>query len=231
MSNIQFIGGEKGGVGKSVIARLLTQYFIDKGKPFTALDADASHGALTRFYTDYSQPVSLNDVEDTDRIIQLAVDDNQTILVDLPSQSRNTLNAWLKDNDILSLASENNIGVTFWHVMDDGMDGIKLLEKTLTDAFDHANYVIVKNFGRGEDFSAFEGSQVEQDALNSGAKIISIKQLLSSTMRKIDRLNYSYWAAANNSDTAAGECLNLLERHRVKAWLKDSYNQLEFALS
>jgi cellulose biosynthesis protein BcsQ len=29
MTNIHLIGGEKGGVGKSVVARLLAQYFID----------------------------------------------------------------------------------------------------------------------------------------------------------------------------------------------------------
>jgi cellulose biosynthesis protein BcsQ len=29
MSSLNFIGGEKGGVGKSVAARALAQYFID----------------------------------------------------------------------------------------------------------------------------------------------------------------------------------------------------------
>ena len=32
MPSINFIGGEKGGVGKSVLARVLAQYFIDKGR-------------------------------------------------------------------------------------------------------------------------------------------------------------------------------------------------------
>ena len=31
---LNFIGGEKGGVGKSVTARVLAQYFIDKGRLF-----------------------------------------------------------------------------------------------------------------------------------------------------------------------------------------------------
>ena len=30
MSRIHFVGGEKGGVGKSVVARLLAQYYIDE---------------------------------------------------------------------------------------------------------------------------------------------------------------------------------------------------------
>jgi hypothetical protein len=37
MSSLNFIGGEKGGVGKSVAARVLAQYFLDKGLPFIRL--------------------------------------------------------------------------------------------------------------------------------------------------------------------------------------------------
>ena len=31
MSQIHFIGGEKGGIGKSLLARVLAQHFIDVG--------------------------------------------------------------------------------------------------------------------------------------------------------------------------------------------------------
>ena len=40
MANIQLIGGEKGGVGKSVVARVLAQYMIDKNIPFVGFDTD-----------------------------------------------------------------------------------------------------------------------------------------------------------------------------------------------
>ena len=50
MGTVHFIGGEKGGVGKSLMARLLAQYFIDHGQPFLAFDCDKTHGALMRFY-------------------------------------------------------------------------------------------------------------------------------------------------------------------------------------
>jgi cellulose biosynthesis protein BcsQ len=55
-SVIHFIGGEKGGVGKSLVARLLAQQFIDNNMPFAGFDTDRSHGALLRFYGDYAQP-------------------------------------------------------------------------------------------------------------------------------------------------------------------------------
>ena len=48
-TNIHFIGGEKGGVGKSLMARLLAQYMIDHELTFLGFDTDRSHGALMRF--------------------------------------------------------------------------------------------------------------------------------------------------------------------------------------
>lgn len=48
-----------------------------------------------------------------------------------------------------------------------------------------------------------------------------------STMNRIDELNCSFWAAANNRDTKAGPCLNLMERRRVKIWLQNSYRDLD----
>ena len=56
-SKVHFIGGEKGGVGKSMVARLIAQYLIDRQLPFVGFDTDRSHGALLRFYADYASPV------------------------------------------------------------------------------------------------------------------------------------------------------------------------------
>ena len=60
MTNIHLIGGEKGGVGKSLVARLLAQYMIDNHIPFIGFDSDRSHGALLRFYSGYASPVLID---------------------------------------------------------------------------------------------------------------------------------------------------------------------------
>ena len=60
MSYIHFIGGEKGGVGKSLVARVLAQHFIDRSVPFLGFDTDKSHGALLRFYADFAAPAVLD---------------------------------------------------------------------------------------------------------------------------------------------------------------------------
>ena len=73
MTTIHFIGGEKGGVGKSVVARVLAQFMIDHDIPFMAFDTDRSHGSLLRFYADYASPTLIDSYQSLDAIIETAV--------------------------------------------------------------------------------------------------------------------------------------------------------------
>ena len=153
MNRIHFVGGEKGGVGKSVLARVLAQYYIDKGKPFTAFDADLSHGALVRYYGDYSQPVDIGNFESADQIAEVCAEQGCDVLVDLAAQSARNVDRWMAESGLIEFASEMGLVVTLWHVMDDGSDSVRLLDKTLATYGAGPQYVIVRNFGRGGDFS------------------------------------------------------------------------------
>ena len=73
MSSLNFIGGEKGGVGKSLVSRLLAQYFIDHDLPFVGFDTDRSHGSLLRFYADYASPALVDNFEALDAIVETAL--------------------------------------------------------------------------------------------------------------------------------------------------------------
>ncbi len=218
------MGGEKGGVGKSVVARLLTQYYIDRSMPFIAVDADRSHGAMARFYSDFTQAGDLDRFETTDHILQLALDLDQRVLVDLPAQSDRLLSKWIEKNGILELATEYSIPIVFWHIMDDGKDSVALLQALLAKYDNMVRYVIVKNLGRGSDFSAFENSPVRKLADEVGAKIMTLDELHKPTMLKIDVKNMSFWGAINN---AADGCLGIIERHRVKVWLRSVYKEFD----
>jgi hypothetical protein len=225
MSTIHFIGGEKGGVGKSVVARLAAQYCIDKAIPFVAADADASHGALLRFYSDYTRPVDLADTDSADQILSLATESNRRVVVDLPAQSDRLLTNWLEEAGILELAAEADVRVVFWHVIDDGKDAVTTLDRLLGRHGDRAQYCVVKNEGRGTLFRLFDESPARATAERLGAAIIAIPELNAATMQKIDRLDASFWAAANGT-TGGAETFTRMERQRVKVWLTAAFDQV-----
>jgi hypothetical protein len=230
MSSLNFIGGEKGGVGKSVAARVLAQYFIDKGQAFTGFDTDRSHASFTRFYADYASPVIVDNYEGLDQIASVfetdAVDGPQpSVIVDLAAQTAAPLARWIKDSDLLGLLAEMGVTVNFWHLADPGKDSVDLLDRLVDTYGAGPNYVVVRNLGRGSDFSQLEASPALQKALTLGAQVISLAPLHEASMRKIDRQNASFWAAMN---TRTGpDALGMLERQRVKTWLKATYAALD----
>ena len=99
MANIHFVGGEKGGVGKSLMARVLAQYMIDRNIPFLGFDTDRSHAALLRFYPGYASAVVVDRYDALDAIVEAAVQvPERRILVDLAAQTHEPLVKWMDDS-------------------------------------------------------------------------------------------------------------------------------------
>ena len=227
MATIHFIGGEKGGVGKSLVARVLAQYLIDHDKPFLGFDSDRSHGALMRFYADYASPIVIDQYESLDQVMEAAADQaNRQIIVDLAAQTHRPLVSWMEDSGALELAAELGIDVRYWHVMDSGKDSVDLL-RALFDRFDdELDYVLVLNQLRGEDFGIFEKSGQQERARGLSAQQIRFPRLHEASMTRIDARSTSFWAAAHNTGKDITG-LGMLERQRVKIWLAKAYAELD----
>ncbi|HEX4329185.1 MAG TPA: mobilization protein [Burkholderiales bacterium] len=223
MSNLHFIGGEKGGVGKSLVSRILAQYCIDRGLPFIGFDSDKSHGALTRFYTDYAAPVVVDDFKSLDRIVETAAaSPDERVIVDLAAQTHHPLVRWLEDSGVLDLCGDLGLTLTYWHVMDAGRDSVDLLKRLLDQFGARLNLVVVLNALRGDQFTILAESGQRERAEQLGARFITLGHLSDATMQKIDAQSTSFWAAVNHTEGNLG----LLERQRVKVWLNRAYEQI-----
>jgi len=225
MSMIHFVGGEKGGVGKSVVSRLLSQYFLDNSLHYAGLDADQSHPTLTRYYQDFTQPLNLDVFESTDEIMELALAGERNVLIDLPAQSQRFLDHWIEENGVLDMCEEMGITLVYWYVVDDGQDSVQLLKHFLAKYQQHLQCVVVKNQGRGSDFSALEALSALQQT-DDHLQQVSIPALHADTMCKIDKLHFSFWAAIHVKDSLQGN-LSLMERQRTRVWMKRVYAMLD----
>jgi hypothetical protein len=227
MAHIHFIGGEKGGVGKSLMARVLAQYMIDREIPFIGFDTDRSHGALMRFYSGYASPVLVDNMEALDSIIESAVEKpERRVLVDLAAQTHDPLVKWMDDAGVVNLADEMGMTIHYWHVCDCGKDSVDLLKKLLDRFGTSIEYVLVRNQVRGNDFSVLEQSGEQSRALHMGARMVSMKKLNESVINNIDAGSSSFWKAKNPQDPHGGG-LGLMDRQRVKTWLRDIYREID----
>ncbi len=217
MSQIYFVGGEKGGVGKSVVARLLAQWCVDRAVPFAAIDADASHGSLLRSYGEFTRPVDLDAFASADEIVDRALAAERTVVVDLPAQSGRALERWIESADVIRFAREAGIRMMLWHVSDGTFDSIRDLERTLDRWADAFRYIAVKNHGRGKDFSLFDESAGRRRVEQMGGAVIELPELDAAAMARIDRNGSSFWGAVH--DATGGHVLPPLQRERTRLWL------------
>ena len=149
------------------------------------------------------------------------------MLVDLAAQTHDPLVKWMDDAGVLNLADEMGLSICYWHVMDSGKDSVDLLRKLLDRFGTGLRYTLVRNQIRGNDFSVLELSGEQARAQGLGAKIVSVKRLHDGVINKIDAASSSFWNAKNPDGNAAS--LGLMDRQRVKMWLRDLYREIDEA--
>lgn len=223
MGKVHFVGGEKGGVGKSMTARVLAQYYIDKDQPFLGFDCDSSHGTFSRFYSEFSSPIVIGEEDSLDGMLA-AVEEypERDLIIDLAAQAAGPLGQWIEETDVFGLLDDLGYQVCLWHVMDDGADSVTLLDALLERyPQESVDFVVVQNLGRGSDFSRFKKSDTYKKAQERGALLIELPKLQSKLTQKIDFNNSSFWAVANDKGI-----MNIAERQRMKVWLRNTYEQL-----
>jgi hypothetical protein len=90
---------------------------------------------------------------------------------------------------------------------------------------DRVQHIVVKNFGRGSDFLAFDQSEARTRLDELGGHIIELPELQAASMFAIDHSAVSFWAAIHTTD---GErALRPLDRQRVRIWLERCYAALQ----
>lgn len=146
--------------------------------------------------------------------------------MDLAAQTHYPLALWIEESGVLELAEELELCLCYWNVMDSSKVCVDLLSKLLDQHGSRLKYVLVRNQFRDASFNILEFSGVKGRALDMGAKVVTLKRLHAPVMTKIDRNNYSFWAAQNR-DYDNLYTLGLLERQRVKIWLGQAYREIE----
>ncbi len=223
MGRVHLVGGEKGGVGKSVVARLLVQYHIDRAISWAGFDTDRSHGALLRHYAGSARALSIDDMEDLDQIVEALERGTEAVIVDLAAQTEASLEAWLDAGDVPGLLRQFGHTLWLWYVIDDGKDSVQLLSGLLDRVGEDTRVVCVVNHGRGRDFMLFEDAKLRDRVKAAGGYVIELPELHPGSMLRIDAYDKSSWAAIHNEDPSEGPCLSLMQRQRAKVFVRRAH--------
>lgn len=231
MGRVHLVGGEKGGVGKSVVARLLAQYWIDRAVSWIGFDTDRSHGALLRYYSGFTRPLDAHRMQDLDQIVEALDDSVEEIVVDLASQTERPLERWLEAGDVIRLLERLGHPLWFWYVIDDGKDSTRLLSSLLDRIEGSVHVVCVLNHGCGQNFELFEEAKLRQRIEQIGGDVIELPALHDESMLKMDAYDKSFWAAIHNTDPNDGPCLSRMQRERAKVFIRKAHETFRSILN
>lgn len=234
MAKIYIMAQGKGGVGKSFIAGLLAQYFLEKGRPALCFDADPNNASFAAFPAYNAVRVKLSEVGDDinprhfdvlwEKLYQAGEED--MIILDIGASSFLPFCAYLKENNAIALLREAGHDVVLQSVLAGGpMFGECLMG--LAELFSHFETVPVVVWlnpfgGKCE----FEGQAFQDSALYL-EQHPRIRAVVSLPAEKQATTGYDIaqvqLAHLTFREAIEAEGINLMARQRLtQAWRKIS---------
>ncbi|WP_178381626.1 mobilization protein [[Phormidium ambiguum] IAM M-71] len=223
-TKIHLIDGEKGGVGKSLFARVLIQYFMDKKYPFLAVDADRSNPDVSRIYESVCRSALFSEDEkkffEADKIFEWAFENS--VIVNLPAQVYPLVTNWIEKNNLIELGKQSKISFCKWFVCTGGYDSVQLFLKSVQHFEKRIAHVLVRNCGLEDDWSSVEEMEEVQNAVKKyEVKVIDFPKFYSRERNAIDARGITFELARNSQE------FGVLGRQRIKSFILSAYEAFE----
>ena len=151
------VGADKGGVGKTTVARTLLDYFTAHHVPTRAFDTESPKGTLKRFHPDISEIVDATSVPDQMRIFDtLSTTDANVTVIDVRAGLLSPTLRSLRDIGFLDAVKKGQLNFMVFHILGSSIASLNEIEETSTFITD-GKYFLVKNFINNTSF--FEWDQ------------------------------------------------------------------------
>jgi hypothetical protein len=175
------VGADKGGVGKTTVARTLLDYFIAHQIPTRAFDTEAPKGTLKRFHPDATDIVDINLVPDQMKIFDTlnSAEASVTVIDVRAGLMAQTLRA-LRDFGFIDAARKGQITFAVFHILGPTIASLEEIADTAAFLGD-ARYFLVKNFINNTHFF-----QWDEETHNSYFK--KIKDAVEITIPKLNEM-------------------------------------------
>lgn len=209
-------GADKGGVGKTMIARAALDYFKDKGIRPSAFDTEPEPGVLRRFYK-YAKPVDVALVRGQMEVFDDVPAAGYTF-VDLRAGVLSRTLAAMRDAGLLRDVHDGKMRMVVLHVLGSTESSLREIKATADILAEGGEHVLLKN--RATDSHFFEWDQeTYRSYFPSNAALLEIPHLDGMACEDVDKKGVSfrgYCGEENNSRTLRGIVRHWLDRVYVE---------------
>src|ERR1700693_3588393 len=195
------VGADKGGVGKTTVARTLLDYFAAQKTPTRAFDTDSPRGTLKRFHPDITEVVDVTLIPDQMKIFDTlgSVQAKVTVIDVRAGLLSPTLQA-LSDIGFLDSAKKGQITFAVFHILGPSIASLQEIAETARFVGD-ASYFLVKN--HINDTSFFEWDPATYNSYFKqikGAEEITIPKLNEMACEQVELASVPFVTFVANKD-------------------------------
>jgi hypothetical protein len=218
---VVLIGADKGGVGKTTVARTLLDYFADRRVRARAFDTEVPKGTLKRFHPDVTDIVDINHVPDQMRIFDTVNSTDASVtLIDVRAGLLSpTLHA-LRDIGFIEAAKKGHITFGVFDVLG---PSIASLDEILETAayLGNGKYFMVKNFINNTHFFEWDAATYAAYFKKLPAAIeMTIPKLPEMAAEQVDLASVPFATfIANKKKSGESASYSFVLRGYVRRWL------------
>jgi len=213
------VGADKGGVGKTTVARTLLDYFNARKIPTRAFDTEAPKGTLKRFHPDVTEVVDVTRIADQMQIFD-TISDSTVTMIDVRAGLLSPTLTALRNIGFIEAAKKGQITFSVFHILGPTVASLDEIAET-ADFMADARYFLVKNFINNTHF--FEWDQATYNSYFNRIKDaveLTIPKLNEMACEQVELASVPYLSfIANkgpNGDTAT---YSFVLRGYVRHWL------------
>jgi len=221
------IGADKGGVGKTTVARTLVDYLTAQGIPLRAFDTEAPKGALYRFHPKIAEIVDVTEVLGQMRIFDTLSESNVTLIDVRAGLLSSTLHT-LRNIEFIDSAKKGQLTFVVFHILGSSLASLNEIAD-LSGFTRDCKYFLVKNFINEASF--FEWHQATHSSYFKNfpdAVEITIPKLNERVYEQVEVASVPFVAFIANKNQN-GETANnsFVQRGYVRHWLGQVWEEYD----
>jgi len=221
------VGADKGGVGKTTVARTLLDYFTAHHVPTRAFDTESPKGTLKRFHPEVTDVVDVTSVSDQMRIFDTLSETSVTVIDVRAGLLSPTLRS-LREIGFLDSVKKGQLTFVVLHILGSSIASLNEIEETTSFMAD-ASYFLVKNFINNTSF--FEWDQATHSSYFKKHKdtvAITIPKLNEMAFEQVELASIPFLTFVANK-SAKGETANysFVLRGYVRHWLSNVWAEYD----
>ena len=226
---VVLIGADKGGVGKTTVARTLLDYFIDQKVRARAFDTEVPRGTLKRFHPDVTDVVDITHVPDQMRIFDTVTSTDAAVsLIDVRAGTLSPTLRALRNIGFIDAAKKGQVTFAVFHILGPSIASLDEIAETAA-YLGEVKYFMVKNFINNTHF--FEWDEATHASYFKSVKDaveITIPKLPEMAMEQVELASVPFATfVANKKQSGDPASYSFVLRGYVRHWLANVWAEYD----